>query len=66
MRQRSVLIAETEYDMDNAADLDKVLAMTPKLFTELQRLKEQVFKEISLDGKAMGGIRESASDRGDI
>lgn len=66
MSQRNGLIATTEYNMENAADLDKVLEKTPKLFIELQRLKEQVLKEGSSEGKAMGGIMESASDRGEI
>lgn len=66
MRQRTAMLAEVEYTPDNAVELDKILSATPKLFIELQRLKESVLKETSLEGKAMGGIRESASDRGVI
>lgn len=66
LRQRNQMLADTDYTEKNAGELDKILEKTPKLFIELSRLKEQIYKETSLEGKAMGGIKESASDRGDI
>lgn len=66
LMERREFLSNVSYELENAEKLDKLMANTPKLFDELRRLKEEVLKEQSVDGKAMGGVRESASDRGDI
>lgn len=61
--EKTELMSVTTYDLDNAEMLEKLLASNSKLFTELERIKEQLEREDD-GGKTQGGSEESAVEKG--
>ena len=59
--EKTELMANTTYDLDNAEILEKLLASNSKLFAELERIKDQLNKEDD-SGSMKGGGVESASE----
>jgi hypothetical protein len=65
MEERSEFIDSTPYNLDNADQLDKMMANTKKLFDDFKRIQEDLSKEPT--STASKGDRElSLSDRGII
>lgn len=75
--QRGIFIDGTGYSLDwydgdskktikgTAAQLDKMLVDSGKIFDEIEKIKEKIQKE-DLDGTLKGGALESAADKGEI
>ncbi len=63
LEEREKFIMNTEYTLDSADSLDKIIANTDKLFSQLERIEKQYTKE-QLEAKDKGGAVASASDRG--
>ena len=61
--EKTELMSVTTYDLDNAEMLEKLLASNSKLFTELERIKDQLEREDD-GGKTQGGSEESAVEKG--
>jgi len=62
LEERDQFISETPYDLDNAEKMDKILAGTDKLYSQLERLEKQYQKE-QLKGQDKGGATASLSDK---
>lgn len=77
LTQRGEFIDGTNYTLDDysdekgrvvkgtAAQLDKMMVDSGKIFDELIKIKEKIQKE-DLEGQLKGGAIESAADRGEI
>lgn len=77
LAQRGEFIDKTGYSLDTydessgkvvkgtAAQLDKMMVDSGKIFEELEKIKEKIQKE-DLDGQLKGGAVESAADRGEL
>jgi len=65
LEERDVLIKNTKYTLDNAADLDKIIKETKNIIELIIKLRDQVKQEKD-SGVTKSGMQESASDRGDI
>lgn len=63
--QRSRVLKDTEYTVDNALDLDKIIINTKAVLEVHRVLKDAVDKE-DAESVTRGGRVESASERGDI
>lgn len=63
--EKTQLMSETKYTIDNAELLEKLLGSNSKLFAELDRIKEQLERDEDL-GSVKGGSIESASEIGII
>jgi len=67
MDEREQFLKSVTYNIDNARELDGILANTDKIFSMISRLELQIEKEESLDGGAVrGGRVESAGERKEI
>lgn len=68
MEERETFLKEVPYTLDNAKELDYIVANTDKLFSMIVKLEAQVDKEESLadGGDAKGGRKESAGERKEI
>jgi len=65
LEERDVLIKNTKYTLDNAADLDKIIKETKNIIELIIKLRDQVKQEKD-SGVTKSGMQESASDSGDI
>lgn len=63
--EKTQFMSDTTYDENNAELLEKLLGSNSKLFSELERIKEQLDKE-GETGITKGGAEESASEKGEI
>jgi hypothetical protein len=71
--ERAAFIRKTEYTLDTvvdgkifkgtAAQLDKMVVETDKIYTQIEKMKERLHKE-ALSGTLKGGAAESASEKG--
>lgn len=61
--ERRRLIETTDYTLENAAALDKMIKETDNVRKEIDELK-RIIANKSVDGKTKGNIVESASERG--
>lgn len=59
--QRSQLIAQVPYTLENYEELDKLAANTPKIYKAISDLKAELDKEEG-EGSLKGGAMESLSD----
>ena len=63
MEERESFLAETSYNLENAKDLDSIIANTDKLFSLISRLESQIEKEKNIGGGiTKGGRTESLSE----
>tara|TARA_R100001463_G_scaffold42850_1_gene89579 strand:+ start:3970 stop:4545 length:576 start_codon:yes stop_codon:yes gene_type:complete len=77
LSQRGDFIDKTNYTLDSydessgkiikgtAAQLDKMMVDSGKIFDELEKIKEKIGKE-DIEGQLKGGALESAADKGEI
>lgn len=61
LRERDTFIANTEYSIDNAESLDRILANTKKMYDMYEKIKEDLTKE-STTITTRGGKTPSLSD----
>jgi len=67
MEEREAFLVKTTYDLDNARDLDGIIANTDKIFSMISKLEQQIEKDESVGGGAVrGGRIESAGERKEI
>jgi len=68
MEEREEFLKSVPYTLDNAKDLDNIIANTDKLFGMMQKLEVQVEKEENEEsgGIAKGGRVESAGERKEV
>jgi len=63
MEEREKFIAKAKYSLENAKELDTMIANTDKLFSLMSRLEEQIRKDDDAEsGQVRGGRLESASE----
>lgn len=65
MDQRSTLLKDTDYSIENAASLDKLFISTDNLREELKKMKDGLTGKGNA-GKSKGGMPESAGEKGEI
>lgn len=65
MQERRLLIETTEYTLDNAETLDKIIKATDALRKELLNIKKSV-EDAESDFKTKGDIKLSAGEMGEI
>lgn len=65
MQERRLLVEDTEYTLENAAVLDKIIKETDALRKELVNIKKSV-EDAESDFKTKGNIKLSASETGEI
>lgn len=65
MEEREAFLKITPYTLENAKDLDSIVANTDKIFTMITKLEDQVEKEENMEGGGAlrGGRIESAGER---
>ena len=63
LEEREEFIKHTRYTIENAKELDSIIANTEKLFNLVAKLEAQVKKEKSKGGDTRGGAKESISDK---
>lgn len=67
MVEREEFLSKSKYTIENAKELDSIIANTDKLFNLLSKLEEQIEKENETEGgQVRGGRTESASERKEI
>lgn len=68
MEERESFIMNTPYTIENANDLDRIMANTDKLFSLITKLEQQIEKEENAGsgGLVRGGRVESAGETGAI
>jgi len=78
MTERKEFIKNTPYSLDSmeeidgkmrivkgtAAQLDKMVVDTAKLYEQLELVKQKLEKEAAQDGETKGGMQESATEKG--
>lgn len=78
MHERKEFIKNTAYSLDSieeidgrmrtvkgtAAQLDKMVVDTAKLYEQLELVKQKLEKEAAQDGETKGGMQESATEQG--
>jgi len=78
MHERKEFIKNTPYSLDTleeidgrvrsvkgtAAQLDKMVVDTAKLYEQLELVKQKLEKEKAVDGETKGGMQESATEKG--
>lgn len=78
MHERKEFIKNTEYTLDSleeidgrtrsikgtAAQLDKMVVDTAKIYEQLELVKQKLEKEKNSDGETKGGMQESATEQG--
>ncbi len=62
LQERDKFLKKTKYNLENAKDLDTIMANTSKLFDLYEKLLERIEEE-SAEGITKGGRKESASER---
>lgn len=63
MEERETFLSKTTYTLDNAKELDLIMANTEKLSNLVSKLEEQIKKEDEAEGgQVRGGRVESASE----
>jgi hypothetical protein len=60
--ERWKFLKDTKYSIDNAKDLDTIMANTEKLYTLRDKLTEAIRKEKEKGGTTKGGLEESISE----
>ena len=63
--EKTSLLEKMVYSVENAEFLEKLLASNSKLYSELERISEQLVKEGEF-GIVKGGSEESISEKGEI
>jgi len=63
LAEREEFINTTKYSIDNAKDLDTIVANTEKLFNLYSKLEQQIKKDKGREGDTRGGAKESISDK---
>jgi len=68
IQEREEFLDKIEYSLENAAELDRIMSNTEKLFGMISGLEAQIEKEDSIEsgGIAKGGRKESASERKEL
>ena len=68
MQEREDFLKTVAYTIENAGELDKIMANTDKLFSMVARLEDQIEQAESAEdgGIAKGGRTESASERKEL
>jgi len=63
MEEREAFLVKTTYNLDNARDLDGIIANTDKIFSMISKLEQQIEKDESVGGGAVrGGRTESLGE----
>ena len=65
LEERDEMLASYPYTLDNAAELDKILAQTDKLYSQYERVAKALAVE-NQENKVRGGRQLSLSDKGEI
>jgi hypothetical protein len=65
LEERDQMLAEIKYSLENATELDKILAQTDKLYSQYERVAKALEVE-NQESKVRGGRQLSLSDKGEI
>lgn len=65
LTQRGDFLDKTDYNLENAAELDKMLLNSGKVFDQIAAIRAKMSQE-EQGGTLRGGAKESASERGEI
>jgi hypothetical protein len=65
LEERDEMLSSIAYTLENAAELDKILAQTDKLYSQYERVAKALAIE-NQEAKVRGGRQLSLSDKGEI
>lgn len=63
LEERDSFIKTTQYTLDNASGLDKIISSTKSIFDLINKLRDEIKKEKDV-GETKGAMEESASEKG--
>lgn len=63
LEERDTFIKDTDYTLDNAASLDKIISATKSIYELIKKLRDDIKKEKDV-GETKGAMEESASEKG--